>query len=99
MDGRQTSLSFIRLKLPAIRGGRVKTRATGFAVLREARTIERAWIFAAGEKSERGASERIFLAGENPRVLTRVTQTARPSIECERYGRAESPADLFFSFE
>jgi len=33
---------------------RVKTRAT----------TKRAWIFAGGEKSAGGASERIFLAGE-----------------------------------
>jgi hypothetical protein len=31
---------------------------------------QRAWFFAEGEKSERGASERVFLAGENERVFS-----------------------------
>jgi hypothetical protein len=43
-------------------GRRGKTRAP----------TERAWFFAEGEKSKEGASERVFLAGKNERVLTRM---------------------------
>jgi len=52
------------LKLPTIREAQVKTRAT----------TERAWFFAEGEKSDEGASERIFHAGKNPCVLTRASR-------------------------
>jgi hypothetical protein len=48
-------------------------------------TRERAWIcpkksisYMPRAESGGGASERIFLAGENPRVLAQVTRTARP---------------------
>ena len=67
-----------------IREARVKTRATN----------ERAWFFAVGEKSEGGASERIFHAGENPCVLTRASRiVSRASGD----GAPEQagPADIF----
>jgi hypothetical protein len=40
-----------------------------------------------GQESEGGASEGIFLAGENPRVLTQLTPIA-VTFENERYGGA-----------
>ncbi len=79
------------LREAAVWATQVKTRATR----------ERAWLILTDSsfylceyESGGGASERIFRAGENERVLTWVARTARHSIERERYGGNKSPADL-----
>ena len=48
------------------------------------------------EESEGRASERIFLAGENPRVLNRVTRTDRQSIKRERDCLQRRPPTFYF---
>ena len=45
-----------------------------------------------GQESEGRASERIFLAGENERVLTRVARITQQFNEAERYDEITSPA-------
>ena len=46
-----------------------------------------------GQESEGGASEGIFLAGENPRVLTRLARFTA-TFRRERHRIVKSPADL-----